>query len=99
MGELCADEVKRSRGCRPAWNEAEDATVYGEPYSAVAQRLDVGNEGQRDECARRGVCVRERFEVQIGQRVAVDEKKRLCADDVECLSRSAGAAENDRLFP
>ena len=61
--------------------------------------LPVWHERKGDPGPPAPVRVSERGEVEIGQRVAVDQQERLGADDLQRLSRSAGGAEQDRLFP
>ena len=97
VGELHADEVKRPLGRRTARRESGHAAAGVEPHAAVAKELAVGHERERHARARRGVRRLERREVDVGQRVAVDDQEVVGADDRPGETRSAGAPEDARL--
>ncbi len=98
MRDLHADEVPRPRGRSPA-RESRHGAVIGEQDPAVPVRLRVRHECERRERAAPLVCLLERGQRQVGQRVAVDDQERLGADDVERLPWSAGRPEDIRLLP
>jgi hypothetical protein len=80
-------------------HETGDAPLLVEQHAAVAIELTIGDESERHERAgcivRGGDCI----QVDVGERVAVDDEETIGADERQRLPRTAGAAEHRRLLP
>ena len=98
LNHLHTDEVVGALG--PATRDESRHTLFGiEPHAAVAIRMAIGHQRERDGRAGRLMRVAERREVDVGQGVTVDQEKRVGADDRQRLARAAGGAQDGRLFP
>ena len=81
----------------PGSREARDAAVVVDRHAAVVQRVRVRDDGHRDRAPARAWRARKRREVEIGERVAVDEEEPLRVEQRQRAGRTARAPEDARL--
>ena len=81
----------RDKSCHAVVGVELDATVAIGPT--------IGHQRERHRRAGRSMRVVELSEVEVGERVTVDQEERVGADDGQRLAHAAGGAKNGRLFP
>src|SRR2546427_11370305 len=88
VGHLHADEMVGAVRGGATRGESGHAAFVIQPHPAVAARLTIWYERERDERARCGVRVGEGARIEGGERIAVDGEKSLGANHRQRLART-----------